>query len=416
MKSLRTLVPALFLLALLLSCQQGNSPNSQEESFVVNPEVPKLLDRNESLHSGKEWEEVQNYYGSNVQQLRQNPEAPSPKLNLAILFTNEARITGEHPYYYPAALQLLDEILAKDIEDKDLKFRTLSTKAGVLLSLHQFEEALQTGKEAVKLNEFNAQIYGVLVDANVELGNYEEAVKMADKMVTIRPDLRSYARISYLREIHGNVEGAIEAMEMAAMSGAPGFEETAWTRLTLGQLYQQYGELEKARQQYQRILQERPGYPFATAALAEIAMQEEDFAKAEKLLQEALDVIPEVGFTIQLAELYQRTGRAEEAKEIANSVIPMLKEDEEAGHNMNLEYANVYANLLNDTDQAITYAMKEYQKRPANIDVNMVLADLYVQQKDYESARKHLELAKTTNSKDPMLTAVSNELEVKTDI
>ena len=51
---------------------------------------------------------------------------------------------------------------------------------------------------------------------------------MADKMVSIRPDLRSYSRISYLREIHGDMPGAIEAMKMAIQAGYPGYEDRAW--------------------------------------------------------------------------------------------------------------------------------------------------------------------------------------------
>ncbi len=45
---------------------------------------------------------------------------------------------------------------------------------------------------------------------------------MLNRMVSIRPDIRSYSRISYLREIHGDIPGAIEAMELAVEAGAPG--------------------------------------------------------------------------------------------------------------------------------------------------------------------------------------------------
>lgn len=52
--------------------------------------------------------------------------------------------------------------------------------------------------------------------------------------MSIRPDLRSYSRISYLREIYGDLDGAIEAMKLAVTAGYPGYEQTAWARLTLG--------------------------------------------------------------------------------------------------------------------------------------------------------------------------------------
>jgi pentatricopeptide repeat protein len=379
------------ILALMaLSACQNNSTLSNKAIIKNEPKVAKLLERNQALQQGKEWDAVQNNYAKNLNLLRTDSNQLEPKLQLAYLFINEARVTGEHPYYYPAALQLLEGIITKQPEDQDLLFLSLSAKAAVQLSLHQFQEALMTVKQALEINPHNAQVYGILVDAYVELGDYEKAIQMADKMVMIRPDLRSYARISYLREIHGDMEGAIKAMEMAVLAGIPGSEETAWTQLTLGNLYQEHKETDKAEQQYLQILAERPDYPFAIAALASIEVERENFAKAEILLDKALSIIPEVGFTIQKAELYKTLKQDEKALAIAKSVLPMLEEDTEAGHNMNLEFANVYANLLDDIDMALVYANKEYTKRPKNIDVNKTLAELYKMNKDFEKAEKHL--------------------------
>lgn len=383
------------ILALMaLSACQNNSTLSNKAILKNEPTVAKLLERNQALQQGKEWDAVQNNYAKNLNLLRSDTNQLEPKLQLAYLFINEARVTGEHPYYYPAALQLLEGIITKQPEDQDLLFLSLSAKAAVQLSLHQFQEALLTVKQALEINPHNAQVYGILVDAYVELGDYEKAIQMADKMVMIRPDLRSYARISYLREIHGDMEGAIEAMEMAVLAGIPGSEETAWTQLTLGNLYQEHKEIDKAEQQYLQILAERPDYPFAIAALASIEVERENFAKAEVLLDKALSIIPEVGFTIQKAELYKTLKQDEKALAIAKSVLPMLEEDTEAGHNMNLEFANVYANLLNDIDMALVYANKEYTKRPKNIDVNKTLAELYKMNNDAEKAEKHLKASK----------------------
>ena len=58
--------------------------------------------------------------------------------------------------------------------------------------------------KAQQVNPYNAYVYGLLVDGNVEMGNYDTAVAYADKMVGVRPDLTSYSRVSYLREIFGD--------------------------------------------------------------------------------------------------------------------------------------------------------------------------------------------------------------------
>jgi len=95
---------------------------------------------------------------------------------------------------------------------------------------------LKVAEELQKSFPYNAFVYGILVDANVEMGNYDTAVDKADKMVSIRPDLRSYSRISYLREIHGDNTGAIDAMKLAVDAGAAGDEATEWGQNTTGKI------------------------------------------------------------------------------------------------------------------------------------------------------------------------------------
>ena len=168
-----------------------------------------LLDRSGAISTTSEWKNTKAAIIGLQDQIRRKPDDLKAKLMLALAYMQEARITGEHPYYYPAALDLIEQILGKDPDDLTIKYEAIVAKSSVLLSLHHFEEARKTGKEALAINRQNASIYGILCDANVELGQYDTAVAMADKMVSIRPDIRSYARVSYLREIYGDMPGAI---------------------------------------------------------------------------------------------------------------------------------------------------------------------------------------------------------------
>lgn len=56
----------------------------------------------------------------------------------------------------------------------------------------------------------------MLTDANIELGNYKKALEAGQKMVDLKPSMESYIRVSMLRSLYGQVEGAIEAMKIAA--------------------------------------------------------------------------------------------------------------------------------------------------------------------------------------------------------
>lgn len=402
------LLTTLVLCCCLYACRQA--PESETDKLMsVYEGFPKLLDRSPAIQNGKEWEKVQNLYVAYRQKLIEDPRDNTTRLALATLFVNEARISGEHGHYYPAALAVLDGIPG-DAGDADIRFRALSAKAGIQLSLHDFTNALATAKEAVAINPYNAQIYGALVDANVELGHYDEAVAMADKMVSIRPDLRSYARVSYLREIYGDVEGAIEAMKLAVSAGYPGYEQTAWTRLNLGKLYEHYHSLEEAEQQYQAILVERPDYPFAIAALGDVALQRKDYEAAESLLKKAAAIIPEFSFHESLARMYKAQGREPEFQATVEGLLQMFSEDTESGHDMCLEYAKLYANLLDDPDKALEYGLQEYNRRPDNIDVNRVLASIYFKKGDAEAANRYLEVASRTHARYPELKALQTQL------
>ena len=380
MKKISNLI--LWMSLIILSCKNTDSPKDISKTY-------NLLERKESLKNGKEWENIHNIYTRYTDQIRKKPNEAKSYIDLAELFMMEARVTGEHGHYYSNALALLEHAYTLAKGNKDIEFRSLSDRASVLMSLHQFVKAKQFAEDAIKLNPYNAQVYGALVDANVELGNYKEAVASADKMVSIRPDLRSYSRISYLRELFGDLTGAIEAMKQAVEAGYPGYEETAWARLHLGELYKKSGNTEAAVLEYQTVLSQRPNYAFAMAALAEVELDKKNYEQAEKLVNEAITLMPEVSFYITKAKLFEQQGKKDESMMLAQEVLTMLKDDEKSGHKMDLTYAQVFADLFKDYDQAIKYAMQEFEIRPGNIEVNKFLVDTYTKMGNLAKANQH---------------------------
>jgi tetratricopeptide (TPR) repeat protein len=378
----------------LFSCK--NNPQSTTIAQKTQINIPKLLDREAALRNGKEWDNVQNYYGTQCAALRQNPNDQEAKLKLVECFIREARVTGAHPHYYPAALQMTEEVINsienatdKSAKDTDKMFRALSHKASVQMSLHHFADAKVTAEKAVALNPYNAYIYGCLTDALVELGQYKQAVEVCDKMVSIRPDLRSYARVSYLREIHKDFKGSIEAMGMAVQAGFPGTEETEWARLQLGQLHEKYGKLKDASLQYQRCLVERENYPFALAALAGVEQKQGKYADAEKHLKAACAIIPEVAFYRDLSDLYTQMGRQAEAQNLIPEIEKMYAEDMEAGHFVQLELASFYLEQAKNPTKALEFAKQEYAARPDNIDVNKTMSAIFEELGDKEKTSFH---------------------------
>ncbi|MEO0896715.1 MAG: hypothetical protein AAFY71_09980 [Bacteroidota bacterium] len=400
----------ILLVAMISACTDMPKDHATSLAIVKTSQVqkfiPDLLPRNASLGSLQEQRKVLSTYEMLKNAINQNPTDYRKRIQLAQLFMLEARVTGEHGHYYPAALQVLDGIL-QEASKPDVVFGAKSLKASVKLSLHEFKEAKKLAEEAVQLNGYNALIYGSLVDAHVELGEYDKAISMADKMMSIRPDIRSYSRVSYLRELHGDIEGAIDAMEMAVKAGYPGYEETSWAALNLGNLYQKDGRIPEAKAIYEGILENREDYPFAMAALAELDRLEGNYHQAEKRLLAAIDIIPEVSFFEQLTSLLQEMNRMKEADKMKKEVMDMLADDEANGHKMGMEYARFYLEIDGKIGMAREYALKEYAYRPNNIDVNQLLAAIEIKAGEYEVARKYLRQANITGTINDELVAMN---------
>ena len=112
---------------------------------------------------------------------------------------------------------------------------------------HDFREALGHGRRAVRLLPGSARPYGVVGDALVELGRYDAAFAAIDRMAALKPNLASYARVAYARELVGDRTGAVAAMQLALEAAAGQPEPTAWAHVELAKLEFGHGRLDAAR-------------------------------------------------------------------------------------------------------------------------------------------------------------------------
>jgi len=303
-------------------------------------------------------------------EIRRKPKVARNYVELANVFLQESRATGNHHDYIPKAQEMIDEALRLEPEN----FEALLAKASVMLTLHQFSEAKRLANVAIAKNPYSAFAHGVLADAHTELGEYEDAVKASDKMLSLRPDLRAYARASYLRELHGDLDGAIEGMRLAADAGVTGQENRAWALYQLGMLYSQKGKLDTAAYIFKGTLEERPNYAYALSGLAQINRARKNYAKAVILLRQALTVTPEHMFLEQLADTYRFSGDIYRADSTAQEVLKAFGQHEKGGWNINREFAMLCANHDVNLAAALKRAKIEYETRPNNIDVQETYA------------------------------------------
>ena len=369
--------------------------------------IPEIKVRTKSATSSTEWLNAKASMEGLIDKIRRNPADLKSKLQLAMLYVQEGRTTGDHAYYDEASLTLVNQVLAKDANN----FDALCVKTTLLLSQHHFSDALAAANNVVTLYPNAAYGYGLLCDAKVELGDYKAAVEAADRMISIRPDLRSYSRVSYLREIYGDYKGAIEAMTMAVKSNVTGMEQTEWCRAQLGKLYENVGDYTSAKLQYDLSLAARPDYSYALAGMGRLAKQNKHYEEAISYYIKANESVNDFAFNDELIDLYRLNNQNEEAQKVGNKLIENLKVHAntdaaapDKGHYADKELAYVYLKMGN-TDKALEHATREWNRRPNNVDVNECLAWVYFNRNDLPDAQKFMQNALVTNSQNPVLRA-----------
>ncbi len=397
----------IYLLSIILFCVavagiiiKYNYKKTQDENKAY-----VLLERKGALANSDEWKQAKHSSDSLLALIKDNPTDSKSQLRLAALYIQEARVTGNYAYYDVAAMKYINDVLNLD----SLEFTGLVFKSLIYMSQHHFADGLAVAHKAQKVNPYNAYVYGLLVDGNVEMGNYDTAVYYADRMVSVRPDLTSYSRVSYLREIFGDYNGAIKAMQMAVQAGGAGDEHTEWSRYQLANLYQKTGNYNKADTLYQLSLTVRPDYAYALAGLAQIEVAQKDYAKAISLYNKADSVVDDYSIKEELVDAYQQSGQQAKADQLSKQVIDELNANAQAavanqnlGHYADKELAYAYLKIK-DNDKALEHAMLEYNRRPNNIDVNETVAWVYYCRGEYAKAVPYINVAMRTHSKNPVL-------------
>jgi tetratricopeptide (TPR) repeat protein len=377
----------------------------QRNERIKETIVYTLLPRKGMLTKTDEWINTKKNIDILQKKITADPADTKSIIALANYFILEARATGNYAYYDKAAMKLVNDIIKMDANN----FEALTLKSLIYLNQHHFADGLAVAQQAKNIIPYNAFVHGILVDGNVEMGNYDSALACAQIMMNIRPDLRSYARVAYLREIHGDNNGAITAMKKAIDAGAPGDEATEWSRIQIGHLYENIGDLKNAEMNYQIALNERPGYMYALAGMAHLALAEKDYNKAINYYQQAQKDANEGAFKEELATTYFLSGQKDKAIELTNEVITELTKnakaanaDESIGHYADKELAYAYLSI-NNYDKALEHALLEYNRRPKNIEVNETVAWMYYKKGKVSKALPYLKVAKSTNSKNPTL-------------
>ena len=279
---------------------------------------------------------------------------------LGLAYLQRVRETGD-PTYYGKADGILHDALR-------IAPRDLIATAGLgqlALSRHQFRTALAIGLEAKRISPTTSGVYGVIGDAEIELGRYPQAIKTFDHMAALKPDVASYSRVSYARELIGHVAAAERAMLLAASAAVGEQEASSWTHVQLGLLYLGHSQPKLALTQMNDALALDPTYYVALDGMAQAQASLGHLRVAIEFEHSAVDRVPLPAQVAFLGDLYGAVGNRTGAKREYALIAVIEKLLAANGVRNDLDIALFDADHGIAPAHLLTLARKGYAERPS---------------------------------------------------
>lgn len=279
---------------------------------------------------------------------------------LALALARRARETAD-PAFYEQADRALDQALALSPGD----FQARKLRVWVMLGRHDFARALEQARALNREAPDDLQVYGFLVDACMELGRYDEAEKAAQWMLDLRPgNVPGLTRAAYLRELFGDLDGALELM-VAAYQQTPALEseERAWLLTQVGHLYIIKHELPAAEAALQEALALFPEYHYALAELAKVRHSQRRSSQAVDLLRRRYEAAPHPENLYDLAQALEQADRGAEARAAWARFERAARAETAGTDNANRELIFYYADHARRPAAALEVARREVARR-----------------------------------------------------
>jgi tetratricopeptide (TPR) repeat protein len=328
---------------------------------------------------------------------------------LATALVRRAQETSDVSFYAQA-----EDAIRKSLEIAPNNFDAEKIHVSILLGQHEFPAALNLARALNKRVPDDVMVYGLLTDANVELGNYKDAEDAAQWMLNLRPgNLPALTRAAHLRELFGDTEGAYELMEMAYQSTPPTETREGAEILTeMGHLRFASGSIDEAEKFFQQVLASVPGCPSALGNLAQVRITQKLYAEAVLLLQQRYQSVPRAQNLYELAEALQLAGHDREAKKSLAEFETKALVDLSKRLNSNRELIFYYADHAHQPAKALQLAKQEYAWRHDVYTLDAYAWALHVNGQDAE-ARKQIEAALAVGIRDSTIFAHAGEIALK---
>lgn len=235
-------------------------------------------------------------------------------------------------------------------------------------ALHKFASARANAQRYVELEPQKRAPYVLLFDTQLELGDYDGARKTLAKMEGLAErSVDEETRRARYAQLTGDTDAATkhftQALTIARTYSATHADTLAWYHWQLGETAFSVGQYEPAERHYNDALVLFPHDIHARASLARVRAARGDLQGAIKEYETVNTRMPEPPYLAALGDLYQLTGRTQDAAK-------MYAEVERVGRLTPLE-SNLHERLLSifyadhdlKTAEAYAAAVEDYSAR-----------------------------------------------------
>ncbi len=280
---------------------------------------------------------------------------------------------------------------------------TLVTRASLALTLHQFASARELGLKVRRIAPANNDVLVVLVDAEIELGRYDDAASDLQTLLDRRPGFAALARVSYLRELHGDVDGALAALRQAQSGAAASSDyDIATIAAIRGDLLYNHGRIDDAAIAYGEALAKTPRHVVAIAGRARVLVARGDLAAATATLSPVAETLPSPTLVALLGDIAALDGRAADAARSFDVARATTALQAAGGATIDLEAALFEADHNGDPARVLDLAAKAYKARPS-VHAADAVAWARFRTGDLEGASKAIEEAMRLQTLDASL-------------
>lgn len=252
--------------------------------------------------------------------LKADPRAASDRANLAGLYLQRSRETGDYG----------DVLRAEEQARASLALRTRANPKGFrllaasLLAQHRFAEALTIARELVRIWPEDPAHRALLGELQMEVGDYAAAETTFGTIQQHTENLAVAPRLARWAELHGRPDQAriifTAALRQAQYRGDFTAEQMAWYYLRLGDVELRAGRMGAAEEAFRSGLAIAPADYRLLSALARLELARGRFREAARLGEEAVATVLDPATLGVVSEAYALLGERERADEYATAM------------------------------------------------------------------------------------------------